>query len=104
MHINANPSYDIKKVQRDIESRLHTFVNPLTGGSDGKGWTFGRDLFVSDIMAILLTVRGVNFVRSVKMFPINYENRQFTRGAETQEIPVVAHGVVVSYQHNIHLD
>ena len=67
----------------------------------GTGWAFGRDLFISDVMAVLLTIPGVHFVRSVKLFPITYENRQFTRGAEAQEIHVSAHGVVVSYQHNI---
>jgi hypothetical protein len=46
----------------------------------------------------------VNFIRSVKLFPILYERRQFTRGAEKQEIQVPAHGVIVSYQHNILAD
>lgn len=95
---------DFEKVRQTVEAALYTFLNPLVGGSDGKGWPFGRDLFVSDVMAVLLTVPGVNFVRSVKLFPVRYEDRQFTRGSEAQEIPVPAHGVIVSYQHNIYPD
>ena len=87
-----------------MEAQLYTFINPLVGGTDGNGWPFGRDLFVSDIMAVLLTIPGVNFVRSVNLYPITYEDRQFLRGAETQQIAVASHGVVVSYQHNIHPD
>jgi hypothetical protein len=52
-------------------------------------------------MAVLLTVPGVNFVRSVKLYPIQYDDRQFTMGAEAQEIAIPAQGVIVSYQHNI---
>lgn len=93
------PHQDVEKVRRAIEERLFDYLNPLTGGMNGEGWPFGRDLFVSDVMAVLLAVPGVLFVRSVKLFPVTYENGTFTRGAETQSLPLVAHGVVVSYRH-----
>lgn len=90
-----------EKVKQDIEEKLFTFLNPLTGGVEGKGWPFGRDLLATDVMAALAVVPGVNFIRSVKLFPVSYDNRQFKRGEETVEIPIPSHGVVVSYQHNI---
>lgn len=93
--------FDTEKVRQAVEDRLFTFINPLIGGTEGTGWSFGRDLFVSDLMAALQTVPGVSFIRSVRLFPINYDRRQFTRGAESQEIRLPAHGVVVSYQHNV---
>ena len=101
IHFRVTPHYEFEKVRREVEAKLYGFLNPLTGGADEKGWPFGRDLFISDVMAVLLSIPGVNFVRSVMLYPINYENRQFTRGAATQEIPIASHGVVVSYQHNI---
>ena len=104
IRFRVSAHHDFEKVRQSVEASLYGFLNPLTGGPDGDGWPFGRDLFVSDIMAVLLTIPGVNFVRSVDLYPINYENRQFTRGAVTQEIAIASHGVVVSYQHNIQPD
>jgi predicted phage baseplate assembly protein len=90
-----------EKVRQAVESRLFEFINPLGGGHDGTGWPFGRDLLVSDVMAVLLSIPGVNFVRSVRLIPVTYDQRQFSRGAETQEILLPPQGVVVSYQHNV---
>lgn len=102
--ISISDLYDTEQVRAAVEKRLFEFVNPLTGGTDGTGWKFGRDLFVSDLTAVLLSVPGVNFVRSVKLFPVNYDKRQFTRGTETQEVRLPPQGIVVSFQHTIITD
>lgn len=101
VRLRVTETYNQDRVRRDVETKLFDFLNPLIGGFDGKGWTFGRDLFVADVMSVLLTVPGVNFVRSVSLYPITYAEGQFVRGAAAQEIPIASHGVVVSYQHNI---
>jgi len=90
---------------RDVENRLFNFLNPLIGGMDGKGWPFGRDLFMADIMAVLLAVPGVDFIRSVKLYPVSYNRGQFTRtGEAVTELSVVQHGVIVSYKHDVRID
>jgi predicted phage baseplate assembly protein len=104
VRFSVSQHYDFDKVREAVEARLFDFINPLIGGTDGNGWPFGRSLFVADVMAVLQTVPGVNFIRSVKLFPILYDRRQFTRSAEKAEIQVPAHGVIVSYQHNILAD
>lgn len=104
VRFRVSQHYDFERVRRAIEDKLFEFINPLSGGIDGKGWPFGRDLLSSDVMAVLSTVPGVNFIRSVKLYPVTYENRQFRRGAETQEIPLPSHGLVVSFQHQIFPD
>lgn len=101
VQINVAQHYDFERVRRAVEDKLFEFINPLKGGMEGKGWQFGRDLVVSDVMAALSNVEGVNFIRQVKLFPVVYENRQFRRLAEVTEIPVPSDGVVVSYQHTI---
>jgi hypothetical protein len=65
------------------------------------GWPFGRSLVISDVMAALLTVPGVDFVRSVKLYPVSNQNGQFVVGAEIGEIKLVTHGVIVSYAHSV---
>jgi len=105
IRLRHNPLYDGATVVRDVENRLFNFLNPLIGGVDGKGWPFGRDLFMADIMAVLLAVPGVDFIRSVKLYPVSYNRGQFTRtGEAVTEFSVVQHGVIVSYKHDVRID
>jgi hypothetical protein len=44
-----------------------SFLHPLTGGPAGMGWPFGRDVFLSDVAAVLAAVRGVDYVASLSL-------------------------------------
>jgi predicted phage baseplate assembly protein len=50
-----------------IKARLELFLHPLTGGPEGHGWDFGRDVFLSDMAAILEAVPGVDYVRQLDL-------------------------------------
>jgi predicted phage baseplate assembly protein len=104
VRFRVSPFYTTEDVRKAVEDRLFAFINPITGGQDGTGWPFGRDLFVADVMAVLLTVPGVEFVRVVKLFLVNYEKEQFKRGEEVQQISVPAHAMIVSYHHEVHTE
>src|SRR5262249_48645964 len=43
---------------------LRTLFHPLTGGFDGQGWPFGRDVQVSEIYEVIDKVPGIDFVRN----------------------------------------
>ena len=101
VRLSVADHYEFERVREAVERRLFQFLNPLTGGMEGEGWIFGRDLLIADVMAALSSVEGVKFIREVKLFPIVYENRQPRRLPEVTEIPVPSDGVVASYQHTI---
>ena len=102
VRLRVTPGENVDRVRQAVEARLFDFVNPLIGGQDAQGWPFGRDLFPADVMSVVLGVPGVSFVRSVRLFPVTYDDRrQFSLGAEVTEIRLPPQGVVVSYQHNI---
>ena len=42
---------------------LKTFLHPLTGGPDKTGWSFGRDVYISEIYELLDKLPGVNYVQ-----------------------------------------
>lgn len=44
---------------------LRRFLHPLTGGPEGRGWPFGRDVFLSDVAALLEGLRGVDYVSTL---------------------------------------
>jgi predicted phage baseplate assembly protein len=41
---------------------LNRFFHPLGGGHDGKGWPFGRNVYVSEIYELLDLLPGVDYV------------------------------------------
>ena len=59
VQLRASPGVDQAEVEAEALTRLYRFLNPLTGGADGKGWPFGRDLFTSDVYQCL---QGTMFV------------------------------------------
>jgi hypothetical protein len=50
-----------------VKEALATFLHPFTGGPDGRGWDFGRDVFLSDVAAVLEIVPGVDYVRELDL-------------------------------------
>lgn len=46
-------------------ARIDDYFDPLTGGSDGTGWPFGRAVYRSEIMARLARTSGVERVTSL---------------------------------------
>lgn len=54
------------QAERDVKKELDAFFHPLTGGPEGKGWDFGRDVSASDIYALLEKIDGVDHVENLK--------------------------------------
>jgi len=46
---------------------LNAFLHPLTGGPDGTGWPFGRDVFLSDVAALLESLEGMDYVEALML-------------------------------------
>ncbi|HSS95542.1 MAG TPA: baseplate J/gp47 family protein [Terriglobales bacterium] len=55
------------EVEQAARAALENFLHPLYGGPGGKGWDLGRDVFISDIAAVLAEVDGVDFVEELSL-------------------------------------
>jgi predicted phage baseplate assembly protein len=97
--LRAAPGVDNELVEAEVLNRLYRFINPLTGGLDGKGWPFGRDLFVSDVYQCLQGIPHVQFIRGVEMFDARTSSAG--QGEMLDFLKVVAHGVVASGRHRV---
>lgn len=49
------------------QSHIERFLHPLTGGTQGGGWAFGREPHLSDIYALLESIAGVDHIRSLAL-------------------------------------
>jgi predicted phage baseplate assembly protein len=87
------------EVEAEALQRLYRYLNPLTGGPDGKGWPFGRNLYVSDVYQCLQGLPNVLFVRSVEMYAARPSGAP--QGEPIEALEIVAHGVVASGVHKI---
>lgn len=54
-------------VEKRALAALADFFHPLRGGPEGCGWELGRDVFLSDIAAVLERVEGVDFVKELTL-------------------------------------
>ncbi len=99
VQLRAAPGADQAAVQRAVLARLYKFLNPLTGGPDGKGWEFGRDLFISDVYQCLQGLPNIQFIRGVEMF--SAQPGGGPQGNPLESLELLAHAVVASGQHTV---
>lgn len=57
----------VGNLEANIVGALEAFLHPLTGGAEGAGWNFGRKPHASDVYAVIESVEGVGYVRSLKL-------------------------------------
>jgi hypothetical protein len=50
-----------------VEQALNTFLDPLKGGPNGRGWPFGRSVYRTEIMQLIAGVHGVSYVIALSM-------------------------------------
>jgi phage-related baseplate assembly protein len=62
VRVRAYGNADTGVVRTRIDGALREFLDPLRGGPAGLGWPFGRDVFRSEIMAVIDGVAGVDHV------------------------------------------
>ena len=99
VRLGALPEADEGAVERAVLARLCRFLNPLTGGPEGKGWPFGRDLFLSDVYQALQGMDGVAYIRQVELYAAVPGGGK--TGQPVDSLDVVAHGVVASGMHEV---
>jgi predicted phage baseplate assembly protein len=102
----ANPDADPERVRADIESRLYRFLNPITGGPNGDGWPFGRHLYPSDVYACLQSVRGIEFIESLRLYQVKSATGDWAQGDRTEitgRLEMLEHALVASAEHRVNV-
>jgi len=54
-------------VRRRIVQRLAVFLHPLKGGPEEGGWVFGRDVYLSEIAALIEATEGVDHLKETTL-------------------------------------
>ncbi|MGW5569012.1 putative baseplate assembly protein [Streptomyces tendae] len=97
--VHAFRDVDADRVRRQAHDALYRHLDPLTGGSDGKGWPFGRPVQTGELFAVLQRVPGVELVDEVVLHPADPLTGK--RGDPTNRIDLDAPALVFSYDHRV---
>lgn len=63
LHGDAPPQVALGEARRALDA----FFDPLTGGADGSGWPFGRDVYASEVYAVLDRLPLLDYVEDVRL-------------------------------------
>ena len=70
-------------ILRKLQMSLYRFLNPLTGGAQGKGWDIGSPVYRSDIVNLIQQTAGVRFLGEILLFEIRRSQSTWYRNLAT---------------------
>lgn len=59
VRLRLHSERSVDRVRREALAALARWFDPYVGGPDGKGWPFGRNIYVSEIYQVLSSIPGV---------------------------------------------
>jgi hypothetical protein len=86
-------------LQDAVLEALYSYFHPITGGTEGTGWPFGRPVNLGEVYAVLQAVRGTELVQDLRLFGADPITGQ--RGAAVQTLALEPHSLVFSYDHQV---
>ncbi len=66
-------------ILHDLQVALYRFLNPLTGGRNGRGWPFGTAVHPSDIITLLQGITGVRYLGAVMLYELRRQENGWVR-------------------------
>lgn len=89
---------DAADVERRVFQALSSFLHPLSGGLDGKGWDFGREPHASDVYALLERLPGVDHINMLAV-----EESPDAADIDVETLKKAGHFLVYSGTHTLAL-
>lgn len=87
-------------VKQRVLQALYAHINPVSGGTEGKGWPFDTDLNAGSLVQLLAAVDGVERVSRLALFTADARNQR--RVGEAREVVRLApDSLFLSYRHQV---
>jgi predicted phage baseplate assembly protein len=92
VEVLLDPQFNHPQAQEVVRSRLLTalyrYLNPLTGGIEGRGWELGRPVYVADIIALCQSqaIPGMKHLGIVELFELQKHKQDWIRSPLCQPI------------------
>jgi len=95
--VSVRQGYGTDTTEAKAAEALNQFLHPLAGGPEGRGWPFGRTVYVSEIYEVLEGVAGVDAVANVRLLA---SEGSFSM-AEDGSLAISPFGLVYSDRHQV---
>lgn len=92
--VKSRPKANRAELAQRIVSALNRFFHPLTGGPEGTGWPFGRDVFRTEVMQVIDDTPGVDYVQKLELATA-------CTGPQCGNLCLAANELVAAGQHQI---
>ena len=91
---------DVVHVERELQSKLSQYLNPITGNNDGRGWEIGQKIHPSMFYALMKSVGPVVHIPQLLLEAYKTElgQRVELNPDKLYELP---HSIIVSGDHHI---
>ena len=76
-NVTVKPQFDENKINEEIKKELNRFLDPVKGGTEAKGWPFGRPVYRSEIYAVIREVDGVDYIENLEL---KKDDEEFGKG------------------------
>ncbi len=97
--VRGTAGADPELIRDRLLDALYTYINPITGGPEGTGWPFGRELNVGEVFALLAGIEGVLGVEEVRLFLADLRTGDRREGRQRASISPDA--IFASFQHQV---
>ncbi len=97
--VRGSAGADPELIRDRLLDALYAYINPLTGGPEGTGWPFGRELNVGEVFALLAGIDGVLGVEEVRLFLADLRTGERREGRQRATLSPDA--IFGSYQHQV---
>lgn len=98
--VQALPGRPATRIREQAADLLYRYVNPLTGGADGKGWLFDADINAATIAQMLERIDGVNRVEEILLFEYDLLTGE-RHGVGRDSIRLSDHSLFLSASHQV---
>jgi hypothetical protein len=82
-----------------VQAEVARFLSALDGGEDGRGWTFGRPVYKSELYQLLEGMAAVDHVADLRLFTVPPGIRPDDDGVS--EVLLPAYGLVDAARERI---
>jgi len=87
-------------IQSQATNALHRYLNPHTGGPQGRGWPFGQTLYRYELENLLLRIPGVEVVQKLELWGSEPDNSA-SLGERVSEVRLERRDLICSTQHKV---
>lgn len=98
--VTINSGHNGETVASAVSAELSRYLHPLEGGPNGKGWPFGRTVYLSELYALIDKVTGVDSVQRLQLFNTEGGGRIDDQGNFVMD----SHALVYSADHKIEIE